>query len=42
MWSGALPEHQLAGLPALSSTLLATAHKSINVELNIYRRLWNA
>jgi hypothetical protein len=29
MWSGALPEHQLAGLPALNSTLLTTSHKSL-------------
>lgn len=27
----------LAGLPALSSTLLTTSHKSMNVELNIYQ-----
>ena len=29
MWSGAPPEHQLAGLPAPNSTLLTTSHKSM-------------
>jgi hypothetical protein len=28
------------GLPCANSTFLTTSHKSTNVELNIYRRIW--